>query len=209
MMQTVAAQIPIGMLKMLPVPSERRPGGKSVIHSPPINNSVTPRNAESMPSVAMIDGTRPMVTSTPFNKPIIAPPSSVIRTTAPTGRPNCCGDASTPISAASRPSSDPTEMSISPVMMTKVSPQPTMIAGTHCTSMSAMFNGVSNAGFVMPAIVNINASMPVMPTSRRRAICPIGGTNESCRPAGVMPTLALSALRSRIRERPMPGRPLP
>ena len=45
------------------------------------------------------------------------------------------------MTAAQSPMSEPTEMSISPVTMTKVMPQPTMAAGTALTSMSRMLSG--------------------------------------------------------------------
>ena len=95
--------------------------------------------------------------------PTAAPRSTVITTPAAPAEPRCSGVVSNPTVAASSPINEPTEMSISPVRMTNVSPQPTITPGTHCTSMSRTFVAERNTGLMAVTTATVNASKASRP----------------------------------------------
>ena len=146
----------------------------SVISCPFSNVSWIPCRTVSIPSVTMMEGIRPYVTSRPFVSPRAVPSSSVRPTPAATGQCAWVGDVSCPSTAASRPSCAPTEMSISPRTITKVSPQATMTVGAADTSMSRRLPGATKAGLISPTASSVSSSRPRTPHSRRQASRNVG-----------------------------------
>ena len=107
---------------MRPWPITLKASGRFEMTCPPVTTKASERAIISMPSVTMKDGIRPLVVMTPFTKPIAGPISSD-RITAGT-TPICCINAAE--TAAASATTEPTEMSNSPEIMTMVMPAATI-----------------------------------------------------------------------------------
>ena len=92
---------------------------------PPVTTKASERAIIMVPSVTMNDGMRPLVVTMPFSQPLAGPISSESSTPATT--PYCSMTVAE--TAADSATTEPTEMSNSPAIMTMVMPAAT-ISGT-------------------------------------------------------------------------------
>src|ERR1700676_768050 len=117
------------MQNSAPLPSSAKESPRPETGRAPVICNATPRATSIMPSVAMNGGNPMRVTNKPLNAPQIAPmitpPSMPIGTGTPAFTSNA---ATTPESA----STDPTDRSIPPVMITQVAPTPRYAMDVTC-----------------------------------------------------------------------------
>ena len=137
---------------------------------PPITSVVIPRSAVSSPNVTMIDGTRPTVTSTPVNNPISVPKSRVSGIPIHSGQFHSVCESISPIIAASSAIREPTEMSISAVTMTSITPQATIAVGAARTRRSRRFPAARKPGSTSVTSTVTAAISTASPASRCRTI---------------------------------------
>ena len=94
----------------------------------------------------MNEGTRSLVVMKPLTTPMAAPATSTVPTASQVFHPRLTVRMAT--SPPSRPSSEPTERSISPAMMTNTMPQASMPVTDICRNRLEMLLGLRNVPLV-------------------------------------------------------------
>ena len=109
------------------------------------------RQAASIASVTMIDGSRSQPTRTPFTAPIAAPIKTTLGNNKGMGMPDF---ASQPAATLHTANCEPTEMSISPTRITSVIPMATSSTGALFKARSRTFAALKNDGANDPTSTN-------------------------------------------------------
>ena len=116
-----------------------------------------------MPSVIMIEGMRSTVTPNPLTVPTASPTASAAAMARGQGFPSRSME---PLTAAAMPRIDPTDTSISPVMITRAMPSATTVYTTELLNSSRMLDEVKKPGLTAPTPRNITTIKPSAVTSR-------------------------------------------
>ena len=120
-----------------------------------------------VPSVAMIAGTRPTVTSSPLKRPQPMPTATAIAATPAIGSPWCVESVSA-LMNADRPTMEPTERSMLRVSTTIVCPTATARTTATLTEMLRQFPTVMNDSACTAKIAIATRRAIAMPSSRSR-----------------------------------------
>ncbi len=152
-----------------PLPSRPKPAPSCEIGVAPVSCSATPRAISIMPSVATKGGIRSRVMTRPLNAPQAAPARTPAHIAGTTGRPALTAIADTTPDSAS---TEPTDRSIPPVMMTMVSPIPSSPMTDVCNSTVSPLLTDRNAGLAIakPMISRTSVSRADARCSWSRAI---------------------------------------
>ena len=132
-----------GIVSTRSVASARNPSLKPEMGRPSASMSAAPRATLIIPRVAMKGGSRPTVISRPLIRPHASPIASAIAIPTGAGRPLSSASAR-PIPA--KASTDPTDRSMPPEMITNVIPMATMAFRAVCSSTLSRFETVRKCG---------------------------------------------------------------
>jgi len=136
-----------GILKSLPSAIAVNVGENPDIERPPVYKRANPLEMLIMPRVAIKGGNLPEVMSNPFVKPHRIPIARQTKIASGKGEFFCRKE---PKTTPENARIDPTDKSIPPVIITKVSPTAKMPLIVACTSIFDMLDNEKNTGLTIP-----------------------------------------------------------